>query len=281
MTEPTAPGRSDDDLLVLLGAALAPTELTPAPERLRELEMLVARRRSGELRLRRPRVVVGWRRRVAVVGVAFGVVVVATGTAFAAGAPIPEPLRALAVDVGLPITPPALARLHDAADALQGDLQHGSSATTTQTERDAEALALAIRGLDDNERSTEAAGPQRLLAEACQSLADQPGATVPPAACTPADASTQGGPASSGTGSESGTSSVTDGGSTGSSPQSPPSSGTGSEPGTSSVTDGGSAVSSPQSPPSSGTGSEPGTSSVTDGGSAVPSPQSSPSSGDS
>lgn len=174
----------DEELLELLGAALTPTMRAPSADELHGVKALVALHCS---RARpdpgRRTSAAGWRRRMSLVGAALGVVVLGTGTAFAAGAPVPEPLRALAVDVGLPVTPVAVVRLHDATNDLRSDLRPGSTASVTQTERDTDALGTALDELGQSDRATEASEPQHLLDEACQYLAAQSVVTILPAAC--------------------------------------------------------------------------------------------------
>ncbi len=179
MAENATMPMSDDDILDLLASSFAVPSLEPTYEALRDVRLLAARKQSGELRPRRARVVVTWRRRFAVVGVIVATAVVGTGTAFAAGAPVPEPLRALAVAVGLPVTPPAVVNVQNDTSTLQSDLASKSTSSDTSTARAAQVLAGALVKLDSPDRAQVEPHSNRVLQAACHALLGGPSAVHP------------------------------------------------------------------------------------------------------
>ncbi len=170
MTEPATMPMSDEDILDLLASSFAVPNLEPTYESLRDVRLLAVRKQTGELRRRRAPVVVTWRRRFVVVGAIVATAVVGTGTAFAAGAPVPEPLRALAVAVGLPVTPPAVVSVQNDTSTLQGDLAPKSTSTVTNTARAAQVLAGALGKLNPPDRAKVEPQSQRVLQAACHAL---------------------------------------------------------------------------------------------------------------
>jgi hypothetical protein len=188
MPERATMSMSDEDVLALLASSFAVPNLEPTYESLRDVRMLAARKQSGDLRPRRARVVVTWRRRFAVVGVMVATAVVGTGTAFAAGAPVPEPLRALAVEVGLPVTPPAVVNVQNDTSTLQSDLASKSPHSDTSTVHAAQALAGALGKLDAPDRAQVEPQSHRVLQAACHALLGGP-ATLHPSLWKPVDGS--------------------------------------------------------------------------------------------
>ena len=202
MSDRASPPMSDDALIQLLADAWAPPRLEPRPASVAEVRLAFARGAdagAGPLWRRlvsRPRAGRGWRARLALSAATVGVVVVGAGTAFAAGAPVPAPLRQFAYDVGLPVTPPALVEVQGDAQTVRADLAPGSGASPGTTAHDAGALARALRQLSPAERAS-VTWPEGVLARACRLFSVQPASasasasTVPDAseACPPAGAS--------------------------------------------------------------------------------------------
>ncbi len=184
MADRRTPSPSDEELLARLHNVMAPGALQPPPAAVHDVRLLLAgrslpsRRPGPRLSGRRP-LLSGWRARLGVAGATVGAVVVAGGTAFALGAPVPEPVRALAYDLGLPVTPPAVVQVQSAAQTVRSDLAPASGASRATTVRDTRALGSALRGLEPNElpsvRSSE-----RVYARACRDLAAPSGMSAPP-----------------------------------------------------------------------------------------------------
>lgn len=170
MSDRPAQAMSDEALLDLLAAACIPATSEPTPEAVAEVRLMLAWRAGHRQRWRWiPGRVQRWRPRLAIASGAAGVVVLGAGTAFAAGAPLPPPVRALAYDIGLPVTPPAVVQVQDDAQALRTDLARGSGASPSETARDADQLAHALRSLAPGERSSVTSS-QHVLDRACQAL---------------------------------------------------------------------------------------------------------------
>lgn len=134
---------TDEELSALLGQALDPGAPIPPPESVSELRRLVvgaAPRRSGPL----------LRSRAAVAAaVFFGVSGSALGAAVASGATLPEPLRAVANGIGLPVDSVGLAQAKAAAGRLRGALDHGDVGAVP---RDAAALQSSFASLGTGDR---------------------------------------------------------------------------------------------------------------------------------
>lgn len=171
---------TDDELLAVLGSAMALPAQEPPPAAIEDLRSLLAQRsrpRRGDglaARLaRRAWRPTGWRARLAVAGAGAAAVAFAGGTAFALGAPMPAPVRSLAYDLGLPVTPPAVVAAQDAARAVQNDLASSSATSQADTVRDVQTLAHSLLGLSPGERLTEG-WPERVFAQACRAMASRP-----------------------------------------------------------------------------------------------------------
>lgn len=166
----------EDEILDILSRALAPPPVEPSPE-----TRLVLRQAVTSLLPPRPsrrqRVadwvafrIVGQRRKPWVaVGAVFGIAVIGTGSAFAAGVPIPPPLREAASALHLPVTPQSVVDVHQAASALRQSLGRTPS-DPGATARAAEELTTQYRGLDRSQQAQASASTRSLLAEACQRL---------------------------------------------------------------------------------------------------------------
>jgi hypothetical protein len=134
----------DSALLELLGTALAPAPLEPPPEGIASLHRALAEQRS--IAARAP-VAAGrtsgrtwWRKRWVAAAATGAFVFGGSGVAFAAGAPLPTPVRALAHDIGLPVTSPGLYALHQDESQLSQILH--------QSEPNPSATAQAVRTLE-------------------------------------------------------------------------------------------------------------------------------------
>lgn len=193
MVDRSGPSLSDDELLAALGEALAADHVEPPPAAVADVRLLLTTRPTGGLGRLRGRLtdlrwrLSGWRARLAVAGAAVGLVLVGSGTAFALGAPVPPPVRALAYDIGLPVTPPAVVDVRNAASAVQSDIAPASRTNQAATLRDTQALGHALAGLTPDERISVGSS-WRIFAQACrdissrfgrQSTPHEPGTPVP------------------------------------------------------------------------------------------------------
>jgi hypothetical protein len=168
--------RAEDETLDILSRALAPPPVEPSPESILLLRNAVASLLPPRPS-RRQRVadwvagpVVGLRRKPWVaVGAVFGIAVIGTGSAFAAGVPVPPPLREAASALHLPVTPQSVVDVHQAASALRQSLGRTPS-DPGATARAAEELTTRYRGLDPSQQAEASASTRSLLAEACQRL---------------------------------------------------------------------------------------------------------------
>ena len=152
-----------DELLTRLGAAFAVEPAEPPAEGLAALRGAVAELRAGDA-AGGTRRVSRWRRPLPVGGLVFGLIVGGTGTALAAGAPLPRPLRSLAHGIGLPVDSPQLHDVREANHRLRDDLS--TPTTSPATAHDAAELARKLAGLDADERSKVEAESEHLLGQA-------------------------------------------------------------------------------------------------------------------
>ena len=156
-------GDADDRMLARLHAAFAVEPVDPPAQGVAALDRALAERDvRGEAggRHRRP----WWRQPLPVAGLAFGLVVGGSGTALAAGASLPRPVRALAHDLGLPVDSPQLVDVRKANDRLRDDLRPPT--TAPETARDAADLARKLAGLDKDERAEVKTESSDLLEQA-------------------------------------------------------------------------------------------------------------------
>lgn len=196
MVDRPVPAMSDDELLAALSRAMAPEHVEPSPTAVADVRLLLTARTSGGRHPLRARLadlrwrLTGWRARLAVAGATVGVVVVAGGTAFALGAPVPAPVRALAYDLGLPVTAPAVVQVQNAAHAVQSDLVPSSGVNQATRVRDTRTLAHALAGLNPNERLSVGSS-WRIFAQACRDISATSGTPTPAAPPTPVPGCTQ------------------------------------------------------------------------------------------
>lgn len=164
-----SPGRLSDDEMLALLKSVAPARREPSEEGVRKVLMLVSNRADAPLPFRVPRFAKR-HRALFIVGAIAGTVLVGGGSAFAAGVPVPEPLRALAVHLGLPVTTPAVASAENAIQALRADLNTRSRKQTLQVARDTRAAVNALNRLDPHDRARLNTEFRSALTEACQAL---------------------------------------------------------------------------------------------------------------
>src|ERR1700691_1908556 len=109
---------SESEMFEILSRALATPAVEPTDEGRRVLRQAVA-----SLATPRP----SWRQRLVgqhrkpwvVAGAVFGIAVIGTGSAFAAGVPLPAPIREAASALRLPVTPQSVVDVHQAASVLR------------------------------------------------------------------------------------------------------------------------------------------------------------------
>ncbi|HVX21525.1 MAG TPA: hypothetical protein VHB02_09265 [Acidimicrobiales bacterium] len=209
------PPDAEEALLARLAAALAPVAVEPPDDGLTALRAAIraeweppaagppgARARVGHrpVPVRRRR----WSSPGAVVSGLVGALVLGSGAAFAAGAPIPPPVRTVANEMGLPVASPAVATARQATGALQADLAR--QAPEPAVAQAARSLAGQLRQLDPQQLAQVGGHPVQVLRQACRALAaGRPGTTTrrfcPPAGGVTAGTGTAaGGPAPGPTG---------------------------------------------------------------------------------
>lgn len=204
----------DDALLATLGAVLSPLPAEPpvaSVAALRASAQMLARdgRQQGVL----TRAAAHWRRIAAGGGIVVGVLAGGTGVAFASGS-VPEPVRAVAYDLGLPVDSPALSAARHDESRLRHALSQvspgdrGSAATASA---DAQAMAQQLARLDRGDRSRIGTEPLALITqarsvesrfglEATALPGTRPGGTQGPASAErPSPGGSSSGPATSGT----------------------------------------------------------------------------------
>jgi hypothetical protein len=158
---------ADEALLADLAAVLAPEDVRPPESTIRalraavaDMEPTVARRRAGA----------GWvRHRWAVAGGAVALLTLGTGTAFAAGVPVPPAIRILATDLGLPVTPQPVVDVRNATTSLQQTLR-SASANPVIAAATAGRLAKLIQDLPPSQRAQVPAIASELLRQACRQV---------------------------------------------------------------------------------------------------------------
>lgn len=135
---------TDDELLAALSTSLAPEPMAPPADGLIALRRALAGTpgRSGNRWLQ-------WRRPLVAVGVSAGVLLGGAGAAFAAGV-APEPLRAAAYDIGLPVDSPALSTARHEEAQLRRDL--ASAATSADTAAAARSFAAQLSRLSRSDQ---------------------------------------------------------------------------------------------------------------------------------
>lgn len=167
------------ELVELLRAALAPTELEPPAEGLLALQRAVADLKGAGGR-QRP---VWWRRPWAVGAATVVTVLGGSSAAFAAGAPMPTPVRALAHYIGLPVTAPDVYALHNYESQLARTLQHPNPDPKATAEA-ARQVSEQLRRLSPDDRRAQGAEPAQLLDRAQQVLAGRHESDHPAAGST-------------------------------------------------------------------------------------------------
>ena len=174
MTEWTS--TADDLLLARLGEALLPAFDGPPADAVQAFRHTVAAHRSGSPAHRAS----VWTKTRLAVAALLGTTTLGAGVAFAAGAPLPSPLRSLAAGLGLPVDSPAVSAARNADDRLSHQLNavaHGQGSKAALA-ADANSLSKRLAGLSPSERKQLGATPNNLLAQAKQ-VVPLPPATTP------------------------------------------------------------------------------------------------------
>ncbi|MGD0882057.1 MAG: hypothetical protein ABSB09_10865 [Acidimicrobiales bacterium] len=180
MPESQTPGTGDDPLLNLLAAAMAPADTTPPEATVVALRTAVASMSPAPARRRTLAGWTGWRgRRWAVAGAVVATVTLGTGTAFAAGIPVPPPIRILATDIGLPVTPQPVVNVQNAVSSLQTQLQ-STPPDPARTAAAAGKLSTLIHQLDPAQRNQVGALPTQVLQQACRAVYPTTGLSAAP-----------------------------------------------------------------------------------------------------
>ncbi|MGA2835698.1 MAG: hypothetical protein ABSF84_03775 [Acidimicrobiales bacterium] len=167
MPESRSPGTGEDPLLDLLAATMAPPDCVPPETTVVALRRAVASMTPAPAR--RPTLAVWKGRRFVAVGAVAATLVLGTGSAFAAGVPVPPPIRILATEIGLPVTPQPVVDVQNAAASLQAEL----GVTPPDPARTATAagkLSTLIRQLDPAQRQQVGALPTQVLHKACRAV---------------------------------------------------------------------------------------------------------------
>ncbi len=167
MPESRSPGTGEDPLLDLLSAAMAPADCAPPEATVLALRRAVASMTPAPTRRH---ALAGWRgHRWAVVGALAASVTVGTGTAFAAGVPVPPPIRVLATDIGLPVTPQPVVDVENATSALQIQLR-SVPPDPARTALAAGDLSTLVHQLDPSQRSQVGPTATQVLQQACRAV---------------------------------------------------------------------------------------------------------------
>jgi len=158
--------RRDLALLDTLAVALEPPTVEPTASELFALRVAVASHHAPapDARTRPGARVPWWRQPWAVASLATGMALAGTSAAMATGAaPVPDPVRAVAHAIGLPVDSPAVVQVQRATDNLQHDLSKPASTPSSQATRDAERLQQKLSNLSPSDRARVGAEPNRTL----------------------------------------------------------------------------------------------------------------------
>jgi hypothetical protein len=215
-----------DDLLDALGAALRPPPVEPSPAELAALHRMIDERCDAPVITRVPAKRAWTRRPLAVIAATAGLVMGSGAAAFAAGAPVPRPIRAAAHDVGLPVDSPQLADTKVAASELRAVLAANDTATIKRVRARLHRKLAEVPGDERDEIERDA---KALLARADRRLQTAHDRATNPAAGHDKSKSGKGGTGSGG--SKSGSGSTSGSGSSGSGGAGAGSSGTGASKG--------------------------------------------------
>ena len=192
------PTPDDDTLLGLLGESFAVTPAEPSPGELAHLHRTI-RQAADAASARADRRRHWFRRPWVIVVTGFAVVLGGSTVAVAAGAPVPDQVRQLGVDVGLPIVPPAVNHVHQGVASLGGTLSGSHAPPPGALSQGIKDLSSGLDKLTPAQRAQVGKQPGNLIIQACQKLAaEDPGGQLPPQ-CPPAPA-----PPATGTGGGSG-----------------------------------------------------------------------------
>lgn len=155
---------TDSELLSTLGAALRPPE-APVPDAglaalraaLDERGSLVPAPLGWPDRLRSA-LNSRWRKAGAATALVAGLVVGGTGVAFAAGGNVPEPLRAVAYNLGLPVDSPAVSATHQDVSRLRNALKSASPGPAARPSSTTSSSTTANLGTSSTSQAAGAAG---------------------------------------------------------------------------------------------------------------------------
>ncbi len=155
-----------DELFDALGVALRPPPVEPTPAELAALHRMIDERCVDRTTAHVP-ATRAWTRPFAVVAAAASIVVGSGAAAFAAGAPVPRPIRAVAHDVGLPVDSPELTDAKGAASDLRIVLAINDPATIKRVRA---RLNHELAQVPGDERGQIERDAKALLAKADQQL---------------------------------------------------------------------------------------------------------------
>lgn len=155
-----------DELFDALGAALRPPPVEPTPAELAALHRMIDERCVDRTTARVP-ATRSWTRPFVVVAAAAGIVVGSGAAAFAVGAPVPRPIRAVAHDVGLPVDSPELTDAKGAESDLRIVLAINDPATIKRVRA---RLNHKLAQVPGDERGQIERDAKALLAQADQQL---------------------------------------------------------------------------------------------------------------
>jgi hypothetical protein len=157
---------TSDQLFDALGVALRPPPVEPSPGELAALHRMIDERCRDRVTARVP-AMRAWARPFVVAAAAAGIVVGSGAAAFAAGAPVPRPIRAVAHDVGLPVDSPELTDAKSAASELRIVLGINDTATIKRVRA---RLSRKLAEVPRDERGEIERGAKALLARADHEL---------------------------------------------------------------------------------------------------------------
>ena len=156
---------SDEILLARLSNSLIPATDGPSADAIEAFRQAVGAHRT----VRAHRLSL-WRRTRLALAALIGTTALGAGVAWAAGAPLPSPLRSLASGLGLPVDSPAVSATRNADDALSNELNamaHGAGSKTAVA-KDANALSNRLATLNAAQRTQLGSTPNSLLSQAQQ-----------------------------------------------------------------------------------------------------------------